>query len=55
MTPADRLYAELWPDGTFGGPPPEHHQLTRTTAEDQTRHYADLERAITPRRTRKAT
>lgn len=53
MTALDRLLAEQWPDGRFGGPRPEHHRLIRTTAEDQTRHLADLEAAIRPRKARR--
>lgn len=59
MTALDRVLAEEWPDGTFGGPRPTapRRYVPRTSPAAAARHYADLAAAIrqpAKRRPRKA-
>ncbi|MFJ7269373.1 hypothetical protein ACIQV3_22475 [Streptomyces sp. NPDC099050] len=53
----ERLLAEEWPDGSFGGPrPATRRYIPRTSPVSAARHRADLETAINrTRRPRKAT
>lgn len=51
MTPLDRLLAEAWPTGTFGGPrtdrPPDPPPPRRpVTPEEAAAHVADLIAAL---------
>lgn len=39
----ERLYAEEWPDGSFGGPRPERPRyVPRTSSKSAARHQAAL-------------
>ncbi|MFI5985094.1 hypothetical protein ACIBEA_30035 [Streptomyces sp. NPDC051555] len=47
MTALDRVLAEEWPDGTFGGPRPERPRyVPRTSSKSAARHQADLLAAL---------
>lgn len=47
MTALDRLLAEQWPDGRFGGPrPPAVRYRPCISPDDQARHRTVLEHAL---------
>ncbi|MFC9821419.1 hypothetical protein ACFWG6_31065 [Streptomyces erythrochromogenes] len=52
MSPMERLLAEEWPDGTFGGPRPADPAPAPTPCHDEAaaQHYADLAAAVYRRR-----
>lgn len=53
MTALERVLAEEWPDGTFGGPrPPRPRYVPRTSSRSAARHRAELEAALTRKASR---